>query len=103
MADAAPTIREEDLRQWKLLEDFRQRLKPFLAQQPGVASVHDMHIWAMSTTETALTAHLVMPAGYPGDKAIDEIVTRLRHDFAIGHCTLQVEEGTMQHQCALVT
>ena len=75
----------------------------FLAQQPGVASVHDMHIWAMSTTETALTVHLVMPGGYPGDKAIDEIVTRLRHDFSIGHCTLQVEEGTLQHQCALVT
>jgi cobalt-zinc-cadmium efflux system protein len=75
----------------------------FLAQQPGVASVHDLHIWAMSTTETALTAHLVMPDGYPGDKAIDEIVTRLRHDFAIGHCTLQVEEGTLQHSCALVT
>jgi cobalt-zinc-cadmium efflux system protein len=74
----------------------------FLAQQPGVASVHDMHIWAMSTTETALTAHLVMPGGYPGDKAIDEIVTRLRHDFAIGHCTLQVEEGTLQHRCALM-
>ena len=75
----------------------------FLAEQPGVDSVHDLHIWAMSTTETALTAHLVMPGGYPGDKAIDEIVTRLRHDFAIGHCTLQVEQGTLQHQCALVT
>jgi cobalt-zinc-cadmium efflux system protein len=74
----------------------------FLAHQPGVAGVHDLHIWAMSTTETALTAHLVMPGGYPGDAAIDEIVTRLRHDFSIGHCTLQVEEGTSQHRCALV-
>jgi cobalt-zinc-cadmium efflux system protein len=74
----------------------------FLAQQPGVASVHDVHIWAMSTTETALTAHLVMPGGYPGDGVIDEIVHRLRHDFSIGHCTLQVEEGTSQHRCALV-
>jgi cobalt-zinc-cadmium efflux system protein len=74
----------------------------FLAHQPGVSGVHDLHIWAMSTTETALTAHLVMPGGYPGDSAIDEIVTRLRHDFSIGHCTLQVEEGTSQHRCALV-
>jgi cobalt-zinc-cadmium efflux system protein len=74
----------------------------FLAQQPGVSSVHDLHIWAMSTTETALTAHLVMPGGYPGDGAIDEIVSRLRHDYSIGHCTLQVEEGTSQHRCALV-
>jgi cobalt-zinc-cadmium efflux system protein len=74
----------------------------FLAHQPGVSGVHDLHIWAMSTTETALTAHLVMPGGYPGDSAIDEIVRRLRHDFSIGHCTLQVEEGTSQHRCALV-
>jgi cobalt-zinc-cadmium efflux system protein len=74
----------------------------FLAHQPGVSGVHDLHIWAMSTTETALTAHLVMPGGYPGDSAIDEIVKRLHHDFSIGHCTLQVEEGTSQHRCALV-
>lgn len=78
-------------------------IKGFLATQPGVAGVHDLHIWAMSTTETALTAHLVMPGGYPGDRAIEDIVTRLRHDFSIGHCTLQVEEGTLKHQCALVT
>jgi cobalt-zinc-cadmium efflux system protein len=74
----------------------------FLADQPGVSGVHDLHIWAMSTTETALTAHLVMPGGYPGDGAIDAIVAQLHHDFSIGHCTLQVEEGTSQHRCALV-
>ena len=74
----------------------------FLADQPGVSGVHDLHIWAMSTTETALTAHLVMPGGYPGDGAIDAIVAKLHHDFSIGHCTLQVEEGTSQHRCALV-
>jgi len=73
----------------------------FLARQGGVAEVHDLHIWAMSTTETALTAHLVMPGGYPGDGAIDAIVEQLRHDFAIHHCTLQVEEGTTDHGCAL--
>ena len=74
----------------------------YLAAQTGVTEVHDVHIWAMSTTETALTAHLVMPDGYPGDRVIDDIVARLRHDFSIGHCTLQVEEGTSQHRCALV-
>ena len=74
----------------------------YLAAQPGVTEVHDVHIWAMSTTETALTAHLVMPGGYPGDAAIDAIVSRLREDFSIHHCTLQVEEGTTQHSsCAL--
>jgi cobalt-zinc-cadmium efflux system protein len=78
------------------------KVQGFLAQRPGVAEVHDMHIWAMSTTETALTAHLVMPGGYPGDRAIDEIVGQLRKDFDIHHCTLQVEEGTTEHGCALV-
>jgi cobalt-zinc-cadmium efflux system protein len=74
----------------------------FLAAQPGVTEVHDVHIWAMSTTETALTAHLVMPAGYPGDAAIDDIVGHLREDFAIHHCTLQVEQGTTKHSsCCL--
>jgi cobalt-zinc-cadmium efflux system protein len=56
----------------------------------------------MSTTETALTAHLVMPDGYPGDAAIDDIVGHLREDFSIHHCTLQVEQGTTKHSsCAL--
>jgi cobalt-zinc-cadmium efflux system protein len=69
----------------------------FLAAQPGVTEVHDVHIWAMSTTETALTAHLVMPAGYPGDATLDDLVGHLREDFAIHHCTLQVEQGTTRH------
>jgi cobalt-zinc-cadmium efflux system protein len=74
----------------------------FLASQQGVTEVHDVHIWPMSTTENALTAHLVVPAGYPGDAVIDEIVTHLREDFAIHHCTLQVEQGTTTHSsCCL--
>ncbi|HAV36581.1 MAG TPA: cation transporter [Massilia sp.] len=74
----------------------------FLEARPGVAEVHDLHIWAMSTTETALTAHLVMPGGYPGDGAIDAIVAELRKEHGIHHCTLQVEEGTTaHHHCAL--
>jgi cobalt-zinc-cadmium efflux system protein len=76
-------------------------VQAFLAGQAGVAEVHDLHIWAMSTTETALTAHLVMPAGYPGDASIDALAARLREDFSIHHCTLQVEEGTTDHNCAL--
>ena len=73
----------------------------FLAARAGVTEVHDMHIWAMSTTETALTAHLVMPGGYPGDAVLDDMVAHLREDFAIHHCTLQIEEGTTRHGCAL--
>ena len=77
------------------------KVSGFLAQQDGVSEVHDLHIWAMSTTETALTAHLVMPGGYPGDACIDAIGAKLREDFKIQHCTLQVEEGTTEHGCAL--
>ncbi|MEO7494381.1 MAG: cation diffusion facilitator family transporter [Massilia sp.] len=73
----------------------------FLQARPGVSEIHDLHIWAMSTTETALTAHLVMPDGYPGDAAIDAIVDQLKSDFAINHCTLQVEQGTTVHGCTL--
>lgn len=78
------------------------RVTEFLKSRDGVTEVHDVHIWAMSTTETALTAHLVMPGGYPGDAVLDGIVGELRKDFAIHHCTLQVEEGTTNHgSCAL--
>jgi len=73
------------------------KVNAWLASQPGVTGVHDVHIWPMSTTETALTAHLVMPGGYPGDAAIDHIVEHLRKDFSIHHCTLQVEQGTTSH------
>ena len=77
------------------------RITAFLHAQPGVASIHDLHIWAMSTTETALTAHLVMPEGYPGDAAVDAIVSGLKSGYAIHHCTLQVELGTTVHGCTL--
>ncbi|GAB3379148.1 cation diffusion facilitator family transporter [Massilia agri] len=76
-------------------------VRDYLGRQPGVKEVHDLHIWAMSTTENALTAHVVMPGGYPGDRVLDEMVAKLRSDFAIHHCTLQVEEGTTHHGCAL--
>ncbi len=78
-----------------------ERVRAYLGAQPGVSNLHDLHIWAMSTTETALTAHLVMPAGYPGDAAIDAIVAGLKQEHAIHHCTLQVEQGTTDHDCAL--
>ena len=67
------------------------RVREFLAGLPGVAAVHDLHIWPMSTTETALTAHLVMPEGHPGDIFLHDLAHRLDHDFGIHHSTLQVE------------
>jgi cobalt-zinc-cadmium efflux system protein len=66
-----------------------------------VADVHDLHIWALSTTETALTVHLVTPAGSPGDAFIDEVAHELEERFAIHHSTLQVERGDTQHACRL--
>ena len=60
---------------------------------PGVARVHDMHIWPMSTTETVLTAHLVVPGGHPGDDFLATARAMLKERFAIGHATLQVESG----------
>lgn len=73
----------------------------YLRQHPGVSDVHDLHIWAISTTDTALTAHLVMPDGYPGDQTVDAIRLRLQEQYAIGHCTLQIELGTTEHRCSL--
>ena len=63
----------------------------YLAQLPGVTAVHDLHIWPMSTTETALTAHLVMPGGHPGDEFLIEIAVELEEHHEIGHTTVQIE------------
>jgi len=73
----------------------------YLRQCPGVTDIHDLHVWGMSTTESALTTHLVMPMGYPGDAFMDTIVSTLKERYAIQHCTLQVELGTTNHACAL--
>lgn len=68
-----------------------RKVRNFLMSLPGVTSVHDLHIWPMSTTETALTAHLVMPGGHPGDPFLHELAHELDHDFGIQHTTIQVE------------
>ena len=78
-----------------------QRIRSFLAQQPGVTDVHDLHVWALSTTGNALTAHVVMPAGHPGDAAVDGMVIALRERFEMHHATLQVDLGTSDHHCTL--
>lgn len=62
-----------------------------LAALPGVAQTHHVHVWPVSTTETALTAHLLCPAGHPGDKFLCDAAHMLEHDFGIGHATFQIE------------
>lgn len=66
-------------------------VRAYLAGLDGVEAVHDLHIWPLSTTETALTAHLVMPAGHPDDQRLREIADECRKQHNIGHVTLQVE------------
>jgi cobalt-zinc-cadmium efflux system protein len=65
-----------------------------LASLPGVEGVHHLHIWPLSTTETALTVHLVLPDG-PSDAALHSARVMLHDRFAIGHCTIQIEQGRL--------
>lgn len=68
-------------------------VRGYLAALPGVSAVHDLHIWPMSTTETAFTAHLVMPGGHPGDSTLHGIAHELEERFGIHHATMQIETG----------
>ncbi len=68
-------------------------VRAYLVALPGVSAIHDLHIWPMSTTENAFTAHLVIPGGHPGDAFLRGVAARLDHDFAIHHATIQVETG----------
>jgi cobalt-zinc-cadmium efflux system protein len=76
-------------------------VRAHLAALPGVAAIHDLHIWGMSTTETALTCHLVMPSGHPGDTALGHIARELEERFGIHHATIQIELGDSDEACAL--
>jgi cobalt-zinc-cadmium efflux system protein len=76
------------------------KVRKFIAERPGVSGLHDLHIWPMSTTEIALTCHLVMPQGHPGDEFIHSLCGELAEQFKINHTTIQIE--TDQHAaCAL--
>ena len=63
----------------------------WLAGRSGVTAVHDLHIWSMSTTDCALTAHLVMPGGHPGDAFLMATAAGLQQRFGISHVTVQIE------------
>ncbi len=76
-------------------------IETYLQQLAGVTAVHDLHIWGLSTSQNALTAHLVMPAGHPGDAFIDDVMQALEERFLIHHSTLQIEQGNRESACAL--
>jgi cobalt-zinc-cadmium efflux system protein len=75
-------------------------VRRYLEAQAGVAGIHDLHIWPISTTETALTVHLRMPDGHPGDAFLGATCEVLHRRFKIGHSTIQVETG-IDTVCAL--
>jgi len=80
------------------LPDVRQ----YLAQHTGVLEVHDLHIWAMSTTENALTVHLVMDKQHHTDAFLAKVSKELKENFKIDHPTIQVESGDLENfNCAL--
>jgi len=76
-------------------------VEAYLAGLPTVTEVHDLHIWGMSTTETALTAHLVIPDGGAGDALLARVCGELHDQFDIEHATLQIEHGDPAHPCRL--
>jgi cobalt-zinc-cadmium efflux system protein len=76
-------------------------VRAHLAGLPGVTALHDLHIWGMSTTETALTCHLVMPSGHPGDATLNAITHELHNRFGIAHATIQIELADSDQVCVL--
>jgi cobalt-zinc-cadmium efflux system protein len=76
-------------------------VRTFLEQRPLVRQVHDLHVWAMSTTETALTAHLVMPASSVQSSFVSGTCKELHDRFGIEHATLQVDPEDAPSPCVL--
>lgn len=72
----------------------------YLNELPGVIAVHDLHIWAMSTTEPILTAHLIIPTGNPGDGFLARVQQELHDNFGIEHTTIQIEKGNFILPCS---
>lgn len=74
-------------------------VEDYLEKLPGVTAVHDLHIWAMSTTEVALTVHLVMEEAPRNDLFLHDVSDTLRDRFGIGHATTQIECGNCERDC----
>jgi cobalt-zinc-cadmium efflux system protein len=78
-----------------------EKVEKYLRNLSGVSDIHDLHIWGLSTTESALTVHLIMPGGHPSDAFMDGITQELKEHFNIHHCTLQIGQGSTNHSCVL--
>lgn len=76
-----------------------RNVRQWLASQPGVEGLHDLHIWPMSTTETALTAHLVMPEPPADDEFLHDLARQLQQEFNISHATIQIERSDEGQLC----
>ena len=99
---------------WKLLVDSIKlslhavpenvdytKVKSYLSGLNNVKEVHDLHIWAMSTSDVALSAHLLMSCN-PDKGFLKEVEHELDHDFGINHSTIQIEVGNSDAQCELI-
>lgn len=76
-------------------------VKEYLSSLPDVSDVHDLHIWAMSTTEIALTAHLVKPNSQYEDEFIEKVHRELLEKFEIDHATIQIEKSDNCEDCSM--
>lgn len=76
-------------------------VKGYLLEVPGVREVHDLHVWAMSTTETALSAHAVVDAEVPPDPLLAQLARDLHDRYGIAHTTIQLEHGDPAHPCRI--
>ena len=74
-------------------------IRKWLLDQPGVKGLHDLHIWPISTTQTALTAHLLMPEPPAEDEFLHDLAMQLQEMFKISHATFQIERGDHDHPC----
>ncbi|CAM2992409.1 cation diffusion facilitator family transporter [Legionella anisa] len=73
-------------------------VRSYLENLDGVSEIHDLHIWGMSTNETALTVHLIIPDGHPRDAFLQKVTDSLRARFGISHATIQIEKAPILHE-----
>ncbi len=76
-----------------------EAIKQYLLSLPGVEEIHDLHVWAMSTTQVALTAHLLRNSRYIDDDMLHQATQKLRDEYGIHHTTIQIENGQCELTC----